>query len=324
MNSFVSIIIPTFNSASTIEETLESVFLQNYLFWECIIIDDGSNDNTLDLIEKKILKDKRFKCFRRPEFKVKGPSSARNFGVKKAIGDYVVFLDSDDIMAPYCLYNRIAYMNNNPHFDFWVFKMNTFDISISEETTLFNTLPTGLVDESDFYYKLFLQGKFPFVVTCPLWKKASIEALNGFDEFLKMLEDPDLHTRAYKMGMKSKTAIELDVDCYYRISDDYERQLKRENYKKTAAFYNFYFLKKHMIVGDENVKKNYKRIFNLYVFSQKKYSLALKLIVLGLVSKIINLKHVLFAFLLFSYTYMNLTKVKGLGYTKLRHKFNKF
>ncbi len=324
MNSIISIIIPTFNSVSTLEETLESVFSQHYDFWECIIVDDGSNDETVEILKKYKLKDSRFKWYNRPENKLKGPSSARNYGLKKSIGEYIVFLDSDDVLSPSCLENRIIYASKNPRFDFWIFKMTVFAKCVNDTNVIYNTLPLIEANESNFYYELFLQGKYPFIVTCPLWKKSSLDRLNGFDEFMNMLEDPDLHLRAYKVGMISKTALELDTDCYYRIICDHDRALKREKYNKIAAKSNFYFFKKHMIVGDVNVKKNYKRIFNSFAFTQTSFFLISKLISLGLQNKIINMKYVFLAYLIFFYILLNFSQVKGIGYTKLRNEFNTF
>lgn len=100
MESLVSIIIPTYNRAHLIGETLNSIISQTYTNWECIIIDDGSTDNTYELVVKYCLKDHRIQCIRRPENIAKGANACRNYGFERSIGFYTKWFDSDDIMLP--------------------------------------------------------------------------------------------------------------------------------------------------------------------------------------------------------------------------------
>ncbi|TDN89150.1 glycosyl transferase family 2 [Salegentibacter sp. 24] len=99
MKELVSIIIPSYNRHDFLSETLESVVLQTYKNWECIVVDDGSLDYTQELIEFYLKKDERIKFFCRPETKQKGASSCRNFGLSKAKGELIQFLDSDDLLG---------------------------------------------------------------------------------------------------------------------------------------------------------------------------------------------------------------------------------
>jgi glycosyltransferase involved in cell wall biosynthesis len=98
LNPLVSIIIPTYNRAHLIGETLDSVYAQNYKNWECIIVDDGSNDNTDEVIGYYVKKDSRFKYFHRPKEHLAGGNGARNFGFKMSKGEYIQWFDSDDLM----------------------------------------------------------------------------------------------------------------------------------------------------------------------------------------------------------------------------------
>lgn len=324
MPNLVSIIIPSFNSELLIRSTLNSVLEQSHADWECIIIDDGSTDDTILILEEYAIKDLRFKWFPRPSSKPKGPSSARNYGLEKAKGDFVVFLDSDDLLLETCLENRIAFANENTDFDFWVFKMVIFEQNRDEVKEMFNILPPQNENEDNFYLNQFLQGKFPFQTSCPIWKKSSLLMLNGFDEQMRMLEDPDLHTRAYKTGMQSKTAVNFEADCFYRYINDTNREHKSKNYSSIAATTNFYFLNKNWIVNNDSVKRNYKRIFNLYVFTKPSWFLLSKMIVLGWKNNLIQIKHVILALLICLYTILKLDKIKGIGYSKLRTQFNSF
>ena len=90
---FFSIIIPAYNRSNLILDTLTSVMHQTYTDWECIIVDDGSKDNTRDIVQDVIQEDARFKYVYQENSE---RSAARNNGVKHAIGKYICFLDSDD------------------------------------------------------------------------------------------------------------------------------------------------------------------------------------------------------------------------------------
>ena len=98
MQKTVSIIIPTFNRGCLLEETLQSILKQTYTKWECIIVDDGSTDNTEKIVEKYIKSDSRIQYYKRPETRKKGANSCRNYGFKLAKGEYINWFDSDDEM----------------------------------------------------------------------------------------------------------------------------------------------------------------------------------------------------------------------------------
>tara|TARA_R110000868_G_scaffold360908_1_gene622956 strand:+ start:4677 stop:5621 length:945 start_codon:yes stop_codon:yes gene_type:complete len=94
----VSIIIPTFNRSHIIIETLESVLMQTYSNWECIVVDDGSKDNTNGIVERYCQRDNRFQYHRRPINRPKGANACRNYGFEISAGKYVNFFDDDDLM----------------------------------------------------------------------------------------------------------------------------------------------------------------------------------------------------------------------------------
>ena len=99
MNALVSIVIPTYNRAHLIGETLDSIIAQSYGNWECLIIDDHSTDGTDLLIDEYSKRDGRFQFFLKGRDVKQGAAAARNLGLRKAKGEYVQFLDSDDILA---------------------------------------------------------------------------------------------------------------------------------------------------------------------------------------------------------------------------------
>lgn len=97
-NPIVNFVIPNRNNAAYIGECLQSVRMQTYTTWRCIIVDDNSTDNSVDLIEKLIEGDERFRLIALDERA--GVSKARNLGIDAADGDFVSFVDSDDILLP--------------------------------------------------------------------------------------------------------------------------------------------------------------------------------------------------------------------------------
>lgn len=114
MNKLISIIIPTYNYAHLISETLENILKQSYQNWECIIIDDGSTDNTTEIVKGFLEKDIRFIYIKQ---KNQGPNAARNKGIKIAKGDYIQFLDADDSLETEKLSFQLQYLKQNPHVD---------------------------------------------------------------------------------------------------------------------------------------------------------------------------------------------------------------
>jgi glycosyltransferase involved in cell wall biosynthesis len=126
----ISIIMSTYNRSHFICETLQSIQNQNFVDWECLIIDDRGNDNTKEVITPILLKDSRFQFLKRPETYKKGVPGCRNYGLDQAKGGYVIFFDDDDIVHPdnlkrctaifeqnevdFCHYQKVAYDTPKP------------------------------------------------------------------------------------------------------------------------------------------------------------------------------------------------------------------
>jgi glycosyltransferase involved in cell wall biosynthesis len=94
----VSIIIPVYNRELLLPETLDSILAQTYVNWECILVDDGSTDNSLSVCNSYTHQDSRFKVFSRPASVKKGANGCRNYGFRHAIGEFIQWFDSDDLM----------------------------------------------------------------------------------------------------------------------------------------------------------------------------------------------------------------------------------
>ncbi len=113
MEPLVSIITAAYNSEKTIEETIQSVRSQNYSNWEMIIVDDGSTDRSVELIENLINSDSRFRLLRNDVNS--GTARSRNIGLKGAGGKYITFIDSDDIWLRHFLSSTIPLMEKDLH-----------------------------------------------------------------------------------------------------------------------------------------------------------------------------------------------------------------
>lgn len=316
--ALISVIIPNYNRAHLIGETLDSVRAQTYTNWECIIVDDGSTDNSEEVIVKYIKKDNRIQFQKRPAKKLKGPSGCRNFGIKKSMGDYVIFLDSDDILEPFCFKQRIDFVNKNDKSDFWIFKMNI--LSEGKKTqNLYNTIPFTESEEI-FYKKEFLKGNFPFTVTCPFWRAVILKE-NEFDEKMIRLEDPDLHIRVLQKGYKCITAKDLPADTYYRVHRNKTEQLN--SIKEEIITSNIYFLNKHYERINKDIEFYFDRVFRGLVVPYGSIKLYLKAVRVIKKHKILSFKKVIISFLMLLYNRFGLNNVKGLGYSKLNSAFKK-
>jgi glycosyltransferase involved in cell wall biosynthesis len=110
MELLVSIIVPCFNQGHYLNDALNSIMLQTYKHWECIIVDDGSTDSTATISKEWVNKDNRYKYFYQSN---KGLSSARNTGIDCSSGDFIQFLDADDIILPSKLEKQLLDLKSN-------------------------------------------------------------------------------------------------------------------------------------------------------------------------------------------------------------------
>lgn len=107
IQSLVSIITPCYNGSKYISETIESVISQTYINWEMIIVDDGSKDNSAEIIKTFVNKDSRIKLIQQPNG---GSANARNHGIREAKGQFIALLDADDVWKPEFLTEQISFM----------------------------------------------------------------------------------------------------------------------------------------------------------------------------------------------------------------------
>lgn len=108
----ISILIPVYNAEKYIKETLASISSQTYADWECILVDDGSTDGSVDTIREIIASDNRFRLMTRPDDLPKGANVCRNLAFENSFGGWIIWFDADDVMLPTSLYERMMLTNN--------------------------------------------------------------------------------------------------------------------------------------------------------------------------------------------------------------------
>ncbi len=264
----VSIIIPHFNRSALLQQTINSVKAQTYTNWEIIIVDDGSDATEWERLKR--YEEEKIKIYQR-EDGLKGPSRCRNTGVSNSKGAYLIFLDSDDLLADFCLEQRVGEIEKEDDAGMAVFLMETFDSYPGDTKTRFNI-------DAPFskLAGLFIQNRNPWNVTCPIWKKEFFEQTGGFDESFLFMEDPDLHLRAlYLKNRKIKICYDKPADCYYRINhiDD-----TKESFWYHSIYYRIAFYKKitsglysndFVISHQQDIKTGIFHLIKTFLYSRK-------------------------------------------------------
>ena len=201
-NSKVSVIIPSYNSGKFLNEAIESVVNQTYKNLEIIIVNDGSIDETEKIAKEWQEKDKRIRYLKHQ--KNRGLGAARNTGIKNSQGEYIAFLDADDIWLPQKIeiqLEKAKKENTDLIFTNWYI----WDPKNNIKGKAFSSNP--IKDKKDLL-KFFIKRNFGNPSTT-LLKKSSLEIVGLFDESLKSSEDYDLWLRFCLNGMKIDFTQEL-------------------------------------------------------------------------------------------------------------------
>lgn len=260
----ISVIVPCYNQAQYLKESLESVLKQTYDNWECIIVNDGSSDNTEELSLVWTLKDKRFKYL----YKVNGGlSSARNAGIRVSVGQFILPLDADDKIHKTYLQKICEAFQKNPYLEL-----------VSSKIQFFGALNNELVLPKYSFTKQLVQNCF---VCTSSFKKKSWERINGYDEQMTSFEDWEFWIRL--LNEKSKVykipetmffyrkhaqgslsnVFKKDVEFYYSLYDYV--------YEKHLPLYKKYFprpilaFNENLSLKEFNSKIKNTLLFKLYV-----------------------------------------------------------
>ena len=199
----VSIIIPTYNRVEWLKETLVSLQSQTFNSWEALIVDDGSDEETIEAILSASESDARIQYLKRTGA-VSGAPACRNEGLDKSQGKYVIFLDSDDNLSPSALADRVDIMDNHPELDFGVFSCLLFQNHPGDMDILWN------IDKDEDDIDRFLAQDVPWQTTSPIWRRESLVKLGPWQESLPSWQDWEFHLRALIIGLSYKRFSQID------------------------------------------------------------------------------------------------------------------
>ena len=192
-NSLVAIIIPTFNTGKYIKEAVDSAINQTYKNKEIIVVDDGSTDNTKEILDIYI-QDNKIKYIYQEN---KGLAGARNTGIKAANGDYIAFLDSDDIFLPNKIEKQIEFLENN----------RDCDVCYCDVWHFYDDEPNKLMKLDYKYYsgsevlKNLLKKNFINPLTV-VTRRSVVDKYGVFNEYFKRTEDWEYWIRLVWQGVK--------------------------------------------------------------------------------------------------------------------------
>lgn len=189
---FISIIIPNYNTAHYLVEAIDSVYKSTLQDFEIIVVDDGSKDDS----DAVVAPFQQLENFRYIEQENRGLAGARNTGIREAKGEYLVFLDSDDIILPDKLFLQSEFLNANPAYDA-VYSASVF----FKDGEPAYKIETNFPNFSGQILQQLLYGNFIHVNAIMLKKEAVLKA-GLFDEGLRELEDWDLWLRLSIAGSK--------------------------------------------------------------------------------------------------------------------------
>lgn len=181
----VSVIIPTFNRANYIGEAIDSVLSQTYKDYEIVVVDDGSTDNTKEVLKK--YSDKIKYVYQRN----RGLSASRNRGIDESNGEYIGFLDSDDIWLSDKLEKQVDILDQGHNYAF----VCSDSYVIDETGKIIKTFGKGIYNYETF--ESLYEENFVLVLTV-LLRRRCLEDVGLFDETLSMSEDYDLWLRIAK------------------------------------------------------------------------------------------------------------------------------
>lgn len=185
----VSILVPVFNRALIVHETVESIRNQSYQHWECVLVDDGSTDDSVEILRRIAETDSRFKVFQRPVDRIKGAASCRNFAFEMSRGELVQYFDSDDVMLSNMLEEKVARLYEESDADFLVSKMGEFDEKGPREFIDYPLSSASLIPD-------FLRYKVSFLTPGPIFRRAFLERFSvKFDENLQRRQEREFYTR---------------------------------------------------------------------------------------------------------------------------------
>lgn len=277
--NLVSVIIPAYNAVEYLSETLASVQSQTYPYWECIVVNDGSTDDTVSLLLEWMQKDSRIRFINKING---GLSSARNKGLQEAKGQWIQFLDADDTIEPLKFERQLSELQKNISANsicYTNYQLGRFDdinsVVPAHTSVQFRT--------KQYLQELVARWEKSLSIPCHCFLFSSslfFENSISFDESLPNHEDIECWTRLFSLGVE---VVFVDqVLCRYRVSpksmssnqqrmkDGYLQVLEKLmiHFKHDSALVKLLFIRKqHVLVSYRDFGKMDVR-YRLILFPQ--------------------------------------------------------
>ena len=205
----VSIIIPVYKAEKDLKRCLDSILNQTYADWECLLVNDGSPDNSGRICAEYVQRDRRFKTF---EKKNGGPSSARNYGIDHASGDFICFIDSDDYVKPLFIEHLVNPMLADNNINMTVVGLERF----GNEKGMFPSKPFKQILSSQEVFEHLMRGDIIKGWLCNKCIRRSIIGNIRLKESLRYCEDLEFLLRLTYYNLEFKVRFVEDYDyCYY-------------------------------------------------------------------------------------------------------------
>lgn len=211
-SKLLSVVMPVYNVRDYLKATLDCVLEQTYINWELFLVDDGSTDGSQEIEKEYAQNDSRITFIQR-ETLPKGAPACRIIGMKHIKGEYLIHLDSDDLIAPYCFQQRIDYMEQHPECDFVVAPLLGFYRKFFDA----NGMVFCYKQDNDAIFSL-LARTLPFVVASNIYRtKPFLSGKVVWDTNLNIFLDSDYNLQTLHAGMKYEIS-DLLPDYFYRLS----------------------------------------------------------------------------------------------------------
>ncbi len=195
----VSVIIPVYNGSQWIARTLASARAQTYSYFEIIVVDDGSTDDTPSIVEAAAVQDKRIQLFRGPH---RGVSAARNFGFLQTHGSMIAPLDADDLWHPEKLSRQVAVMRaSSPK----VGLVYCWSVEIDKDDFIIPPVRNGSTIEGNVIAEVVANVGIMDSGSIPLIRRSCLEAIGGYDP------DPQSVEELWKLSMALGQVCEFAV-----------------------------------------------------------------------------------------------------------------
>lgn len=213
-----SVIIPLFNKAPFIKQTINSALCQTFSDIEIIVVNDGSTDDSLKILGE--ISDKRLKVF---TISNGGVSAARNFGINKATHDIIAFLDADDIWEKDYLYTISKMVEKYPQAGIYATAYSGYINDLKVYDSTIESLPrTSLI--SDYFKESYINGLSINITSATCIKRSIAQAMPMFRKNIKRGEDIDVWLRislGYPMAFYNEPKMKYQVDTPSSLSSHY-------------------------------------------------------------------------------------------------------